>query len=143
LRAGRKQQEIARFLKRAQVPGLPFEECFEPKPGCWVGRCHSCPKLKQKMSLASHGQWILWPGHPKQCQNHPGLAEGQPEGPLVQGNLAYQFKINTKTVFWLHKDSGFCGLATQKKSQNRPGLAEGQPEGPLVQGNLASQLKRL
>jgi hypothetical protein len=113
LRAGRNQQEIARFLKRAQVPGLPFEECFEPKPGCWVGRCHSCPKLKQKMSLASHGQWILWPGHPKQCQNHPGLAEGQPEGPLVQGNLAYQLKINTKKVFWPHKDSGFCGLATQ------------------------------
>jgi hypothetical protein len=113
LRAGRNQQEIARFLKRVQVPSLPFEECFEPKPGYWVGRCHSCPKLKQKMSLVSHGQWILWPGHPKQCQNHPGLAEGQPEGPLVQGNLAYQLKINTKKVFWPHKDSGFCGLATQ------------------------------
>jgi len=69
------------------------------------------------MSLASHGQWILWPGHPKQCQNHPGLAEGQPEGPLVQGNLAYQLKINTKKVFWPHKDSGFCGLATQNTAK--------------------------
>jgi hypothetical protein len=100
LRAGRNQQEISRFLKRAQFPGLPFEECFEPKPGCWVGRCHYCPKLKQKLSSASHGQCILWPGHPKQCQNHPVLAEGRPEGPLVQGNLAYQLKINTKKVFW-------------------------------------------
>jgi hypothetical protein len=52
LRAGRNQQEIARFLKRAQVPGLPFEESFEPKPGCWVGRCHSCPKFLKK---------CLWP----------------------------------------------------------------------------------
>jgi hypothetical protein len=32
---------------------------------------------------------------------------------LVQGNLASQLKINTKKVFWSHKDSGFCGLATQ------------------------------
>ena len=69
------------------------------------------------MSLVSHGQWILWPGHPKQCQNHPGLAEGQPEGPLDQGNLAYQLKINTKKVFWPHKDSGFCGLATQNTAK--------------------------
>jgi len=113
LRAGRNQQEIARFLKRAQVPGLPFEECFEPKPGCWVGRCHSCPKLKQKMSLASHGQWILWPGHPKQCQNHPGLAEGQPEGPLDQGNLAYQLKINTKRSFGLIRTVDFVAWPLQ------------------------------
>jgi hypothetical protein len=49
LRAGRNQQEIARFLKRAQVPDLPFEESFEPKPDCWVGRCHSCPKFKKNI----------------------------------------------------------------------------------------------
>ena len=55
----------------------------------------------------------MWPGHPKHSQNHPEVADGQPEGPLVQGNLAYQLKINTKKVFWPHKDSGFCGLATQ------------------------------
>jgi hypothetical protein len=95
------------------------------------------------MSLASHGQWILWPGHPKQGQNHPGLAEGQPEGPLVQGNLAYQLKINTKKSFGLIRTVDFVACGHPKHSQNRPGLAEGQPEGPLVQGNLASQLKRL
>ncbi len=78
LRAGRNQQEIARLLKRAQVPDLPFEESFEPKPDCWVGRCHYCPKFEKKISLASRRQWILWPGHPKHSQNHPGLAEGQP-----------------------------------------------------------------
>jgi hypothetical protein len=69
-------------------------------------------KIFKKMSLASHRQWILWPGHPKHSQNHPGLAEGQPEEPLVQGNLASQLKINTKKAFWPHEDSEFCGLAT-------------------------------
>ncbi len=39
--------------KSAQVPGLPFEESFEPKPGCWVGRCPSCPKFTQKI--------VFWP----------------------------------------------------------------------------------
>ncbi len=130
--------------KSAQVPGLPFEESFKPKPGCWGGRCHSCdscPLLTQKRFFwphtdsgfcglatqntakitldwlkanlmdhcprksdlpaqnyhknghwASQGQWILRPSHPKHSQNHPGLAEGQPEGPLVQGNLASQLK---------------------------------------------------
>jgi hypothetical protein len=28
---------------------------------------------------------ILWPGHPKHSQKHLGLAEGHPEGTLVQG----------------------------------------------------------
>ena len=46
----------------------------------------------KKGLLASQGQWILWPGRPKHSQKHPELAEGQPEGPLVQGNLASQFK---------------------------------------------------
>ncbi len=49
-------------------------------------------KLTQKSLLASQGQWILWPGRPKHSQKHPGRAEGQSEGPLVQGNLASQFK---------------------------------------------------
>jgi hypothetical protein len=40
--------------KSAQVPGLPFEECFEPKPGCWGGRCHSCPKLTHKRFFWPH-----------------------------------------------------------------------------------------
>ena len=55
--------------------------------------------------------FVAWP--PKTQPKSPGLAEGQPEGPLVQGNLASQLKINTKKVFWPHKDSEFCGLATQ------------------------------
>lgn len=37
--------------KSAQVPGLPFEESFKSIPGCWGGRCHSCPKLTQKGSF--------------------------------------------------------------------------------------------
>jgi hypothetical protein len=45
-------------------------------------------KINTKKVLASQGQWILWLGRPKHSQKHPGLAEGQPEGPLVQGNLA-------------------------------------------------------
>jgi hypothetical protein len=64
-----------KISKSAQVPDLPFEESFELKPGCWVGRCHSCPKLTQKGLLASHGQWILLPSHPKNSQNHPALVK--------------------------------------------------------------------
>jgi len=30
------------------------------------------------------GYSILCPGHPKHSQNHPGLAEGQPDGPLSE-----------------------------------------------------------
>ncbi len=42
--------------------------------------------------LASKGQWILWSCRPKHSQKLPEQAEGQPEGPMVQGNLASQFK---------------------------------------------------
>jgi hypothetical protein len=50
-------------------------------------------------------------------QNTAKITQGQPEGPLVQGNLASQLKINTKKVYWPHKDSGFCGLATQNTAK--------------------------
>jgi len=40
--------------KSAQVPDLSFEESFKPKPGCWGGSCHSCPKLKQKRFFWPH-----------------------------------------------------------------------------------------
>ena len=32
-------------------------------------------KLTQKGLLASHGQWILLPSHPKNSQNHPALVK--------------------------------------------------------------------
>ncbi len=75
LRAGRNRQEIARFLKVHRSLIYLLKKVFELKPGCWVGRCPSYPKLTQKGLLASHGQWILWPGHPKNSQNHPGLVK--------------------------------------------------------------------
>jgi hypothetical protein len=53
LRAGRKQQETARFRKRAQVPGLPFEESFEPKSECWVGQMSLLSKINTKN--------VFWP----------------------------------------------------------------------------------
>ncbi len=108
--------------KSAQVPGgLHFEKFFLPKPGCWVGRCPSCPKLTQKMSygLTHTVHFVAWP--PKTHQKSPMTGEGQHEVPLVQGNLACQLKINTKKVFWTHKGSGFCDLAAQntaKSTQN-------------------------
>jgi hypothetical protein len=37
---------------------------------------------------------------------------------LVQENLTSQLKINTKKVFWPHKDSGFCGLAAQNTAKS-------------------------
>jgi hypothetical protein len=62
LRARRNQQEIARFLKRAQDPDLPFEESFEPKPDCWLGRCHSCPKFKKNVfGLTQTVDFVTWP----------------------------------------------------------------------------------
>jgi hypothetical protein len=49
--------------KSAQVPGLPFEESFEQKPGCWGSRCHSCPKLTQKrfFGLTRKVDFVAWP----------------------------------------------------------------------------------
>jgi hypothetical protein len=48
----------------------------------------------------------------------PRTGEGQPEGPLLQGNLASQHKNNTNKVFWPHNDSGFGGLATQNTAKS-------------------------
>jgi hypothetical protein len=111
-------EEIGRRLQGAQVPGLPYEENFEPKPGCWVGRCPSCPKLTQKMyiGLTQTVDFVAWP--PKTQPKSPMTGEGQHEVPFVQGNLASQLKINTKKVFWPHKDSGFCGLAAQNTAKS-------------------------
>jgi hypothetical protein len=70
LRAGRNQQEIARFLKRAQVPGLPFEECFEPKPGCWLATQNNA-KITQgwlKANLKDHWSKEIWPTSSKLTQ---------------------------------------------------------------------------
>ena len=84
--------------------------------------------------------FVAWP--PKTQPKSPMAGEGQPEGPLVQGNLASQLKINTKRSFGLTRTVDF--VAWPPKTQPKaPRLAEGQPEGPLVQGNLASQFKRL
>jgi hypothetical protein len=85
--------------------------------------------------------FVAWPT--KTQPKSPMTGEGQHELPLVQGNLASQLKINTKKVFWSHKDSGFCSHGCPKHSQKHPGLAEGQPGKPLVAGNLASQLTKL
>jgi hypothetical protein len=49
-------------------------------------------KLTQKRSFGLIRTVDFVPGHPKHNQNRPKLAEGQPEGPLVQGNLASQIK---------------------------------------------------
>jgi hypothetical protein len=55
--------------------------------------------------------------------------------------MSFLSKINKKKVFWPHKDSGFCGLATQNTAKITQDWLKA--EGPLVPGNLASQLKRL
>jgi hypothetical protein len=104
--------------KSAQVLGLPFEESFEPKPECWVGRCPSCPKFTQKISfcLTQTVDFVAWP--PKTQPKSPMTGEGQHEVPLVQGNLASQLKINTIKAFWPHKDNGFCGLAAQNTAKS-------------------------
>jgi hypothetical protein len=49
----RNQQGIEKFLKVHRVPGLPFKDSFEPKPGYWGGRCHSCPKATQNFQPPS------------------------------------------------------------------------------------------
>jgi hypothetical protein len=45
-------------------------------------------------------------------------SEGQHEVQLVKGNLASQIIINTKKVFWPHKDSGFCGLGARNTAKS-------------------------
>jgi hypothetical protein len=79
--------------------------------------------LGRQMSLLSkiNTKKIFWPPMdsgfcglaPKKQPKSPRTGEGQPEGLLVQGNLASQLKNNTTKVFWPHNDSGICGLATQ------------------------------
>jgi hypothetical protein len=72
LRARKKTTGDCNVSKSAQVPGLPFEESVEPKSGYWVGQMSLLSKIDTKKCLmASHRQWILWPGHPKHSQNHP------------------------------------------------------------------------
>ncbi len=119
LRAGRNWQETARFLKvHRSLYGLPFEDSFEPKSGCWVGRCPSCPKFTQKMSfgITQTVDFVAWP--PKTQPKSPMTGEGQHEVPLVQGNLASQLKSNTIKDFWPHKDSRFCSLAAQNTAKS-------------------------
>ncbi len=67
--------------------------------------------LRHSFDLTQTVDFVAWP--PKTQPKSPMTGEGQHEVPLVQGNLASQLKINTKKVFWPHKDSGFCGLAAQ------------------------------
>ncbi len=102
--------------KSAQVPGgLHFEKFFSPKPGCWVGRCPSCPKLTQKMSfgITQPVDFVAWP--PKTQPKSPMTGEGQHEVPLVQGNLASQLEINTKRSFGLTRAVDF--MAWPPKTQ--------------------------
>jgi hypothetical protein len=81
-------------------------------------RCPFCPKLTQKLyyGLTQTVDFVTWP--PKTQPKSPMIGEGQHEVPLVQGNLASKLKINTKKVFWPHKDSGFCGLAAQNTAKS-------------------------
>jgi hypothetical protein len=67
-------------------------------------------KINTKMTfgLTQTADFVAWP--PKTQQKSPMTGE-EHEVPLVQENLASKLKINTKKVFWPHKDSGFCGLA--------------------------------
>jgi hypothetical protein len=75
-------------------------------------------KINTKMSfgLTQTVDFVAWP--PKTQPKSPMTGEGQHEVPLVQENLASQLKINTKKVFWPHKDSGFCGLAAQNTAKS-------------------------
>ncbi len=63
LRAGKKSTGDCKVSKSAHVPGLPFKDSFEPKPGYWGGRCHTFPKLTQKRSfgLMRTVDFVAWP----------------------------------------------------------------------------------
>jgi hypothetical protein len=83
---GRNQQEIA--SKSAHVPGLPFKDSFEPKPGYWGGKMSHQSKINTKK--------VFWP---HEDSGFCGLATQnkakewlKAEGPLVPGNLASQLK---------------------------------------------------
>ncbi len=84
--------------------------------------------------------FVAW--HPKHSQNHPGLAECQPDGPLSKKIWPPSSKLTQKGHL-ASQGQWILWPSHPKHSQNHPGLAEGQPEGPLFQGNMASQLKKL
>jgi hypothetical protein len=75
-------------------------------------------KINTKMSygLTQTVDFVAWP--PKTQPKSPMTGEGQHEVSLVQENLASQLKINTKKVFWPHKESGFCSLAAQNTDKS-------------------------
>jgi hypothetical protein len=88
--------EINRGLKSFKKwtgPWSPFKDSFEPKPGYWGGRCHSCPKLTQKrtfgfMRIVDTGYCGL------AAQNTAKITQDwlKAERPLVPGNLASKLK---------------------------------------------------
>ena len=48
---GRNQQGIEKFLNVHRSLIYLLKKVLKLKPGCWVGRCLSCPKLTQKRSF--------------------------------------------------------------------------------------------
>ena len=118
LRAGRKQQETARFLKVHRSLIYLLKKVLNQNQDAGLVRCPFCPKLTQKLyyGLTQTVDFVTWP--PKTQPKSPMIGEGQHEVPLVQGNLASKLKINTKKVFWPHKNSGFCGLAAQNTAKS-------------------------
>ncbi len=75
-------------------------------------------KINAKMSFGVTQTVDFVARPPKTQPKSPMTGESQHEVPLVQENLAFQLKINTKKVFWPHKDSGFCGLAAQNTAES-------------------------
>jgi hypothetical protein len=92
--------------------------------------------------LASHGQWILLPSHPKHSQNHPGLVKANLKDYWSKEIWPSSSKLIQKGHL-VSQGQWILWPGHPKHSQKHPGLAEGHPEGSLVQGNLASQFKRL
>ncbi len=120
----------------AQVPDLSFEESFWTKTRM-LGRQMSLLSL-----LASHGQWILWPSHPKNSQNHPGLVKANlkdywskeiwpPSSKLIQIR-SFGLTVTVDFVAWPPK--------TQSKAPRTGWRPSWRTIGPR---NLASQFKRL
>ena len=81
-----------------------------------LGRQMSLLSKKISFGLTQTVDFVAWP--PKTQPKSTMTGEGQYEVPMAQGNLASQLKINTKKVFWPHKDSGFCGLAAQNTANS-------------------------
>jgi hypothetical protein len=107
LRAGRKKQETARFLKVHRSLVYLLKKVLYQNQDAGLVRCPSCPKLTQKMSygITQTVDFVAWP--PKTQPKSPMTGEDQHEVPLVQGNLASQLKINTKKVFGLTRTVDF------------------------------------